>query len=407
MYHADIEGRHSCHYNGNMRLAVWFLALAATSAQPPATVQRLGAIAPRMQALVDEGVIPGAAWLVAQHGQTLVQHAVGVQDLETRRPMRADSIFQIMSMTKPMTAAALMILVEEGKVVLADPVERYLPEFKTQPGPMGAHRPITLYQILTHTSGMATDPPAEERQHIEYDMSVPLADAVKLYATLPLRSEPGEKWNYSNMGMATIGRVIEVVSAMPYEKFMQDRLLTPLGMKDSFFFPDAAQTPRIALMYRRDNGKLELPGPDVLGGDPTLFRKGAKYPAPEFGLYSTAADVAAFYQMMLDGGMYKGKRLLSRASVDVMTSLHTGSLNTFNLGSGNGLAFTVPRDGDATYDLLSPDSFGHGGAFGTWSFADKGKGIVGVLMVQITGPETIRPQRIFNAMVESAIDRGR
>ena len=122
------------HYNVYMRLAVWFVALAAAWAQPSATVQRLGAITPRMQALVDEGAMPGAAWLVLQHGRTLVQQAVGVQDLETRRPMRTDSIFQIMSMTKPMTAAALMMLVEEGRVVLADPVERYLPRITRAAG---------------------------------------------------------------------------------------------------------------------------------------------------------------------------------------------------------------------------------------------------------------------------------
>ena len=143
----------------------------------------------------------------------------------------------------------------------------------------------------------------------------------------------------------------------------------------------------------------------MLGGDPSKFRKGARYPAPEYGLYSTAADVASFYQMMLEGGTYKGKRLLSRSAVDVMTALHTGSLSTFNLGSGNGLAFTVPRDSAATYDLLSPDSFGHGGAFGTWSFADKGKGLVGVFMVQLTGTDSGRPQHIFTAMAEAAIDK--
>ena len=384
------------------------LLAASAAAQPSPVKQRLAAIATRMQAMVEDHTIPGCVYLVSQRGETLVHNAVGLQDLETRRPMRTDSIFQIMSMTKPMTAVALMMLVEEGKVVLSDPVERYLPEFATQPGPAGApHRAITLYQILTHTSGMEGDPPALRRPEIQYEMTLPLEDAVKFFATVPLRSQPGTQWNYSNMGIATIGRVVEAVSGMPYEKFMEQRLFTPLGMNDTFFFPDAARTPRIAMLYRREAGKLILPGPNMLGGDPTLYRKGAKYTAPEFALYSTAADVAAFYQMMLDGGAYKGKRVLSRASVDVMTALHTGTLTTFNLGNGNGLAFTVPRDGDANYDLQSSDSFGHGGAFGTWSFADKGKQLVGIFMVQISGPETTRPFHVFNAMVESAIDRAK
>jgi len=390
-----------------MRVALFLLTLASAFAEPSPVKQRLTAIAPRMQAMVDDHTIPGCVYYVSQRGIVLAHQAVGWQDLETRHPMRTDSLFQIMSMTKPMTAAALMMLVEEGKVVLTDPVERYLPEFAAQPGPNGtAHRASTLYQILTHTSGMESDPPAERRKEIQYEMTVPLADAVKFFATVPLRTMPGTQWNYSNMGIATVGRVVEAVSGMPFDRFMQERLFAPLGMNDTFFFPDAARVPRIALLYRRDRAGLVLPGPNVLGGDPTLFRKGAKYTAPEFALYSTASDVAAFYQMMLDGGTYKGKRLLSPSSVDVMTSLHTGNLTTFNLGSGNGLAFTVPRDGDATYDLVSPDSFGHGGAFGTWSFADKAKSVVGVFMVQIAGPETNRPQHVFNAMVESAIDRG-
>ena len=390
-----------------MRVALFLLTLASAFAEPSPVKQRLTAIAPRMQAMVDDHTIPGCVYYVSQRGVVLAHQAVGWQDLETRHPMRTDSLFQIMSMTKPMTAAALMMLVEEGKVVLTDPVERYLPEFAAQPGPNGtAHRASTLYQILTHTSGLESDPPAERRKEIQYEMTVPLADAVKFFATVPLRTMPGTQWNYSNMGIATVGRVVEAVSGMPFDRFMQERLFAPLGMNDTFFFPDAARVPRIALLYRRDRAGLVLPGSNVLGGDPTLFRKGAKYTAPEFALYSTASDVAAFYQMMLDGGTYKGKRLLSPSSVDVMTSLHTGNLTTFNLGSGNGLAFTVPRDGDATYDLVSPDSFGHGGAFGTWSFADKAKSVVGVFMVQIAGPETNRPQHVFNAMVESAIDRG-
>jgi len=389
-----------------MRLAACFLAFAASAAQPPAVTQRLAAIAPRMQALVDEHAMAGCVYLVSQHGETLVNNAVGWRDIEARQPMSTGSLFQIMSMTKPITAAGLMMLVEEGKVVLTDPVERYLPEFAAQPGPEGSpHRRITLYQLLTHTSGMASDPPADRRAEIQYQMALSLADAVKFFAAQPLRTEPGAKWNYSNMGIATIGRVIEVFSGMPYEKFIAQRILTPLGMQDSFFFPDAARIPRIAMLYRAEEGKLTPPGPDVLGGDPLKHRQGAKYPAPEFGLYSTAADVASFYQMMLDGGTYKGTRLLSRSAVEVMTALHTGNLQTFNLGSGNGLAFTVPRDGDSTYDLVSEDSFGHGGAFGTWSFADRSKGLVGVFMVQLTGADSGRPQHIFDAMVEAAIER--
>lgn len=391
-------------------IVVLFAATLAADAADPLITQRLGAITPRLQELVDSGQIPGAAFLVAHNGETLLLKAVGYQSLEPSRPMRADSIFQIMSMTKPITAAALMMLVEEGKVVLTEPVDKYLPEFRGQPPPGDgatatpqARRRMSVYQLLTHTNGM-TDPPPERRKEIQYDLGLSLADAVKFYATLPLHFEPGTRWAYSNIGLATAGRIIEVVSGMPYEQFIARRILQPLGMNDSFYFSDEARIPRIAMLYRAENGKLVLPGPNVLGGDPTKFRRGAKYSAPEYGLYSTAADIAVFYQMMLNGGTYKGRGYLSKSSVDVMTALHTGSLETFNLGFGNGLAFTVPRDADATLDLLSAESFGHAGAFGTWSFADKSKNLVGVMLIQLTGPNNTTAQHVFTAMVEAAID---
>jgi CubicO group peptidase (beta-lactamase class C family) len=393
-------------------LVVIFGAALAAHAADPLTAQRLSGIAPRLQELVDSSQIPGAVFLVAHNGETLLLQAVGHQSLEPRQPMRADSIFQVMSMTKPITAAGLMMLVEEGKVVLTEPVDKYLPEFRDQPAATGegtpAARPqgrrrMTVYQLLTHTNGM-TDPAPERRQEIQCDLGLSLADAVKYYATLALRFEPGTRWAYSNIGLATAGRIIEVVSGIPYERFIAQRILEPLGMKDSFYFPDEARIPRIAMLYRAENGKLVLPGRNVLGGDPTKFRQGAKYPAPEFGLYSTAADLAAFYQMMLDGGTYRGRRYLSKSSVDVMTALHTGNLETFNPGFGNGLAFTVPRDAGSTLDLLSAESFGHAGAFGTWSFADKSKHLVGVMLIQLTGPNNTTAQHVFTAMVEAAVD---
>jgi CubicO group peptidase (beta-lactamase class C family) len=392
-----------------MRLALLFAGFCF-GAQPPAVVQRVNALVPRFEAMVEQHQLPGAVLYVSQHGEVLLHKAVGYQNIEEKRPMRGDSIFQIMSMTKPITAAALMMLVEEGKVALTDPVEKYLPQFHYQPAPQsqpGTTRHIMqVYHLLTHTNGM-TDPPMERRKDIQFEMALPLADAVAYYASQRPFFEPGTRWAYSNEGIATAGYIVEVVSGMPYEKFVEERILKPLGMKDTFFFPDDARIPRIAMLYSAANNTLTNPGPSVLGGDPTKYRKGAKYPAPEYGLYSTAADVAAFYQMMLDGGTWKGKRLLSRSTVDTMTSLHTGNFETFNQGFGNGLAFTVPRDADATLDLLSAESFGHGGAFGTWSFADKAKGLVGVLLVQITGSAFNTPQHIFTAMAEAAVDKAK
>jgi len=187
---------------------------------------------------------------------------------------------------------------------------------------------------------------------------------VALFAQQPLEFEPSSRWRYSNPGIAVLGRIIEVVSGQPYEKFQQERIFKLLGMKDSFFFPPVDKLGRIAMVYRLEKGKLVRAGGDILGGDPALYRKGAKFPAPEFGLYSTASDLAAFYQMALNGGTYKGARLLSRASVEVMTALHTGALEpaAFTPGVGYGLAWTVVRAALGTLQLQSIGAYGHGGA---------------------------------------------
>jgi CubicO group peptidase (beta-lactamase class C family) len=402
----------------SLLLAISFCALCAEHPHrvSPAAAQRLAAIPARFQELVDRNQLAGAVLLVEQHGEVALLKAVGYQNLEPRTPMRTDSIFQIMSMTKPITAAGLMILVEEGRVILTDPVEKYLPEFHNQPAPpetpappavpgvmRRGPRPMAVWNLLTHTNGM-TDPPADQRKLIQYDMGLSLADAVKSYAAEARRFEPGTRWAYSNEGLATAGRIIEVVSGEPYEKFIVERILKPLGMKDSFYFADESRISRIAMLYRDDNGKLVLPGASVLGGDPTLFRKGAKYPAPEYGLYSTAMGLAAFYEMVLNGGTYRGKRILSPGSVDTMTTLQTGAFDTANRGFGNGLAFMVPKDSQATLDLLGPRVFGHNGAFGTWVFADKDKDLIGAVLIQLGGNNQF-VQHLFSGMVESAVDR--
>jgi len=177
-------------------------------------------------------------------------------------------------------------------------------------------------------------------------LDLTLAEAVSYYAQAPLDFEPGSRWNYSNPGFAVLGRIIEVVSRRPYERFIDERILKPLGMRDSFFFPPANKTGRIAMVYALENTGLRRAGSEIFGGAPDQFRKGAKYPCPECGLYSTATDVFAFLQTMLNGGTYNGQRLLSRQSVDVMTMLHTGDLKagfTPGLGWGLGWAWCASR----------------------------------------------------------------
>ena len=377
--------------------------------KPALDAERLARIAPRMKAFVDRGDVAGIVTLVAHRGIVVHHEAVGYMDLEAKKPMAKDSIFQIMSMTKPMVAVAIMMLAEEGRLAATDPVERHLPEFRGQMMVAGTNadgslllkkpsRTITIRDLLTHTSGVIPNPPPGLAE-LYQTMDRTLAEAVSIYSQTPLQFEPGTKWMYSNPGIATLGRIIEVAADQPFERFMDERLFRPLGMKDTFLFPPADKMARIAPVYQARAGKLEKAPATILGGDSTAFRKGAKYPAPEFGAYSTAADLAAFYEMTRAGGMYNGKRLLSKTSVDMMTALHTGDISPsgHEPGVGYGLAWTVVKDPIATLNFLSLGTFGHGGAFGTNGWVDRKKEIVGVYLVQ---GGTTQPAR--NALMQMA-----
>lgn len=353
-------------------LALLPLALYAAD---PATLAR---IKPRMQSQVDRGVISGTVTLVMEKGQLVHHEVVGMADRENNKPMRKDSIFQIMSMTKPFTGVAIMMLVEEGKLNLHDPVGKYVPEFKHHQGMLVRH-------LMTHTSGLAANPPGENMEWY-YSMKITLGEAIKYYATTPLLFEPGTKWSYSNMGIATLGRIVENLSGLKFEDFIAQRILTPLKMNDTFFFPDAQpaeRKSRIVVNYCTAKDGLTPCGHTTLGGDSRKLRAGATYSAPEFGLYSTAEDLSRFYQTMLNGGTYEGKRLLSRASVEAMSMTQTGDLLTgHNTGATFGLTWEVIAKNPGAAQLWSLGTFGHGGAFGTHGWIDPKKQIVGVFMVQ-------------------------
>jgi CubicO group peptidase (beta-lactamase class C family) len=403
--------------------AVFFYLVVPLAAQQAAVspgkagmdAERLARIPARMKAFVERGSIAGAVTLVARHGAIAGLEAVGYLDLESKKPMRADSIFQIMSMTKPVTAVALMMLVEEGKVVLSEPVERYLPEFRglwvneagATPKERRQVRPtraITLRDLLTHTSGMISGPPPGAGDLMS-TMHLSLAEAVAIYSQQPLEFQPGTRWQYSNPGIATLGRIIEVTSGKPFEKFLEERVFQPLGMKDSFIFPPAEKTDRIAMVYDLANGKLKRAGSNILGGDPALYRKGARYSGPEHAMFSTAQDLAAFYQMMLNGGTYNGKRLLSRPAVELMTALHTGEIEPagHSPGKGYGLAWTVVKDPIGTLQMQSIGTYGHGGAFGTEGWVDAKKDLVGVFLIQRSSGGSSEEGDTFKTLAAAAI----
>lgn len=359
-----------------------------------ADAEVLARIEPRMQAQVERGAVNGTVTLLIEKGQTVHFAATGWADKENNVPMRKDSIFQIMSMTKPFTGVGIMLLVEEGKLNLHDPVAKYLPEFREKPNVLVRH-------LMTHTSGMATNPPGEKIDWY-YSMNVTLEEAVKFYATVPLQQEPGTRWVYSNMGIATLGRLIEVLSGTRYETFIIQRILNPLGMSDTFFFVPENKKYRVVVNYCTKEGKLEPCGHRTLGGDSRKLRAGATYPAPEFGLYSTAEDLSKFYLMMLNGGSYNGRRILSRASVAAMTMVQTGDLKAgHNAGTAFGLTWEVAKDPAAAAMLWSLGTFGHGGAFGTHGWVDPAKQLVGVFLVQ-GGSGNAETKANFIAMASAA-----
>lgn len=347
---------------------------------------RLGLINQRMKSFVDRGRAAGIVSLVAHRGQVVSLTAAGNQDSEAQTPMKIDSIFQVASMTKPITAVGIMILMEDGLLALTDPVQKYLPAFakiklmtKSEEGDLqeirNPKRPITIRDLMTHTSGMGSGYP-EPIKDLFDKRDRTLAEAVELFPQRPLEFEPGTQWGYSNMGIATLGRIIEVVSGKSYEEFLAERIFIPLEMMDSHFFLPEEKQNRVAVIYRYDGSTLAR-------ADMDFYHKGAKYSAPEAGLYTTAQDLFRFYQMMLNGGSLGGKRVLSKASVNLMTTLQTGDLKAgFSPGMGFGLGWSVVRSVDGMFRLNSIGTFGHGGLYRTYGFVDPQKELIGIILLQ-------------------------
>ena len=346
---------------------VFLLALAPLRADAPPS------IAAALQPFVEKHTLAGAVLLVADKDKVLDVETVGFADIAAKKPMTKDAIFWIASMSKPITATAFMILVDEGKVSLDDPVEKYLPEFKGQQvagadGKLKAPvHPITVRNVLSHTSGLPFKSPMEVPT---LDL-FPLAERVQSYAKLALQFEPDSKYQYANAGINTAGRIIEVVSGMSYERFLQEKLFTPLGMKDTTFAPDAAQIARIAKSYKPNAKKDDLEEIPV-GQLKYPLDDPSRQPMPAGGLFSTAADLARFCQMILRGGELGGKRYLSEKAIRTMTTKQTG-----DLPNGYGLGWATDKNPGGP--------FGHGGAYATNMSVNPGAGIITLYLVQHAG----------------------
>src|SRR5438105_9919102 len=344
---------------------------------------KLPGIGAAMLEMIAKNEIAGAVTVVVTKDKLLHLESTGFADVAAKRPMTPDTLFWIASMTKPITGAAILMLQDEGKLNVADPVANYLPEFANLKTPSGKPANLTITQILTHTSGLGeASGPAAQRAKT-------LADLVPLWLAAPMQYEPGEKWKYTQSGINAAARIVEVVSGMTFDAFLQKRLFDPLGMKHTTFYLTDGLRKQLATAYSKSNdtGALEavLPRPE--------FGPHDRPPQGNGGLYSTGPDYARFCQMLLNGGTFKKRRYLSAAAMKFLTTPQTGDLPTgffqsdtygnrgANYGWGIGTCILrAPHEGVA--EMLSAGTYGHGGAWGTQAWIDPVKGVAYVLMVQ-------------------------
>lgn len=345
-------------------------------ASEPASFPEMKAVTERMESFVKSGEIAGAVTVIADPEKIIHLSCVGMADLETHKPMAPVSMFWIASMTKPITATAVMMMQEKGKLSVDDPVSKYLPEFRDLKDAEGKAVTITLKQCLTHSSGLS-EVTLEETEKV-----TTLAELMPLIVAKPVKFQPDSKWEYCQTGINTAARIVEVVSGKSFPEFLQERLFAPLGMKDTTFYPTENMMGRLASSYRLNaDGSLEKAGIAFLGGMP--FSGRYRYPRANAGLFSTAIDYAKFARMILNGGELDGRRYLKPKSVKQMTTMQSGDLETgFTPGNGWGLGWCVIREPQGVTAALSPGTFGHGGLFGTQAWIDPVKKRVHILMVQ-------------------------
>lgn len=352
------------------------LAFVAAAPADDNAAGRSAAVAAAMAKAIESHEVAGAVTLVADAGRILHLDAAGFADISGQRPMRADTIFWIASMTKPVTATAVLLLQDDGKLCVDDPVAKYIPELGSLKTRDGQNATVTIRHLLTHTSGLA-EISNEQAREVKA-----LAGLMPLYAAQPLGFRPGERWAYCQSSINTAARIVEVVAGKPYIAFLEERLFQPLGMKDTTFYLSVEQAGRLAKSYSRTPaGALEEAANFILiGKSPTSTDR---FPAANGGLFSTASDYAKFCQMILHGGELAGRRYLKAESVKLMTFVQTGELKTgFTEGNGWGLGWCVVRQPQGASAALSPGSFGHGGAYGTQAWIDPKAGRVYLLMVQ-------------------------
>jgi CubicO group peptidase (beta-lactamase class C family) len=384
-----------------------FVILCLSACVGFADTPKFPAVDAAMQEMIAKKEVAGAVTLVVSKDKILHLGADGFADAESKRPMAPDTLFWIASMTKPITATAILMLQDEGKLKVTDPIAKYIPEFASLKTPSGKPANLTITQILTHTSGLgeATGPEAQRAKT--------LADLVPIWLAAPMQYEPGAQWKYTQSGINAAARIVEVVSGMSFDAFLQKRLFDPLGMRDTTFYPTEAQRARLVTAYakNKDTGALESvpPRPE--------FGPRDRPPQGNGGLYSTGPDYARFCQMLLNDGKFGGHGYLTHAAMKYINTPQTGDLPTGffqNATFGNhgtnyawGLGTCILKTPhESVAEMLSPGSFGHGGAWGTQAWIDPKKRVAYVLMVQrsnFPNSDASEVRRAFQAAAAQAL----
>ena len=374
---------------------------------------RLGRLSEKLAERVAAGHIPGASAIIVRHDRVAYQEVFGVRDPVAGDPMQSDSLFRIYSMTKAIVSVAVMMLWEEGRFLLNEPVSKYIPAFadqkvlverdgKTELVPV--HRPATVQDLLRHTSGLTyefrgTGPVHKAYMDAKiYRRSQSNADQVEMLGKLPLAHQPGTAWEYSR-STDVVGRLVEVISGQSLGEFLDSRVLKPLGMNESGFFVPAEKHGRLAQAFARDpEGNTEVSMLDV--------REKPRFESGGGGMVASTMDYARFLQMMLNSGELEGVRLLSRKTVELMTSDHLGSVtgapDLLTPGYGFGLGFSVRK---VAGEAPMPGSIGQyywGGAAGTTFWVDPAERLFAVLMIQAPAQREFY-RVMFRDMVYSAI----
>jgi CubicO group peptidase (beta-lactamase class C family) len=391
------------------------------------SAERLQRIEAMCSQAVSDDNIPGVVALVARHGKIVYWKAFGMADNQSERVLKRDDVFRIASQSKAITSTAVMMLWEEGKFKLDDPISKYIPEFKNPQvlenyyysentySTIDADKEITIRHLLTHTSGIGYGViDGDERFQMIYKKAgvtdlfttekISIGESVKKLAKLPLHHHPGEKFTYSE-GLDVLGYFIEVISGMPFDKFLRTRLFDPLGMDDTWFYlPEDKFNRLVSVQHKPESGEWERY--PVTFYDPDYPIKGAKrFFSGGAGLSSTAKDYATFLQMYLNEGELNGVRILSRKTVQSMMGNQIGNLWGEDSGKYYGLAFGVINEkGQTLGGEGSIGTFDWGGYFNTQYFADPEENIIGILMKQTQGEISDETSWKFRLLVGQSVD---